>query len=233
MTPILSVNGLGKTFTLHNQNGVRLPVLEGVDLTVDPGECVALNGPSGAGKSTFLRCIYGNYRVDVGEILIDDGVETVDVATAAPRRVIELRQRTVGYVSQFLRVVPRVSTLAVVSEPLRLLGVTVPEAEARAGDILTRLRIPERLWPLPPATFSGGEQQRVNVARCLVVSMPLLLLDEPTASLDVENRDTVIDIICEKVANGAAVVGIFHDAEVRDAVATRTLEMSPLNLVPA
>lgn len=233
MVPILSVNGLGKTFVLHTQDSVQLPVLAGIDLTVAPGECVALNGPSGAGKSTLLRCIYGNYRVDEGEILIDDGVETVDVATAEPRRIIELRQMTVGYVSQFLRVVPRVSTLDVVSEPLRMLGVDVAEAEDRAGEILSRLRISERLWPLPPATFSGGEQQRVNVARGLVVSMPLLLLDEPTASLDVENRDTVVDIICEKVANGAAVVGIFHDAEVRDAVATRTLEMSPLNLVPA
>ena len=155
------------------------------------------------------------------------------MATAEPRRIIELRQLTVGYVSQFLRVVPRVSTLDVVSEPLRMLGVAVDEAEERAGAILTRLRIPERLWPLPPATFSGGEQQRVNVARGLVVSMPLLLLDEPTASLDVENRDTVVDIIREKVANGAAVVGIFHDMEVRDAVATRTLDMAPLTLVAA
>jgi len=233
MTPILSVNGLSKSFVLHNQNSIHLPVLADINLIVVPGECVVLNGPSGAGKSTFLRCIYGNYRVDQGEILIDSGVETVDVATADPRSIIALRQRTVGYVSQFLRVVPRVSTLDVVSEPLRMLGVTVEEAEDRARHMLTRLRIPERLWPLPPATFSGGEQQRVNVARGLVVSMPLLLLDEPTASLDTKNRDTVIEIICEKVDNGSAVVGIFHDAEVRDAVATRTLEMSPLTLVAA
>lgn len=233
MTPILSVNGLGKTFVLHTQDSVRLPVLADIDMTVMPGECVVLNGPSGAGKSTLLRCIYGNYRADAGEILIDDGVETVDVATVEPRRIIELRQLTVGYVSQFLRVVPRVSTLDVVSEPLRMLGVPAAEAEGRAGDMLNRLRIPERLWRLPPATFSGGEQQRVNVARGLVVSMPLLLLDEPTASLDTANRDTVIEIIREKVDGGAAVVGIFHDPEVRDAVATRTLEMSPLNLVAA
>lgn len=233
MTPILSVNGLGKTFVLHTQDSVRLPVLADIDMTVMPGECIVLNGPSGAGKSTLLRCIYGNYRADAGEILIDDGVETVDVATAEPRRIIELRQLTVGYVSQFLRVVPRVSTLDVVSEPLRMLGVSAEEAEGRASDMLNRLRIPERLWRLPPATFSGGEQQRVNVARGLVVSMPLLLLDEPTASLDTANRDTVVEIICEKVEGGAAVVGIFHDPEVRDAVATRTLEMSPLNLVAA
>tara|TARA_R110002072_G_scaffold30957_38_gene96109 strand:+ start:3257 stop:3958 length:702 start_codon:yes stop_codon:yes gene_type:complete len=233
MTPILSVSDLGKTFTLHNQAGARIPVLARLDLSVARGECVVLNGPSGAGKSTLLRCIYGNYRADQGEILIDDGVETVDVATAEPRRIIELRQLTVGYVSQFLRVVPRVSTLDVVSEPLRMLGVSVDEAQDRAGAMLARLRIPERLWSLAPATFSGGEQQRVNVARGLVVPMPLLLLDEPTASLDVENRDTVVEIIREKVANGAAVVGIFHDAEVRDAVATRTLDMSPLTQVAA
>lgn len=233
MTPNLSVNGLGKTFVLHTQDSVRLPVLADIDMTVMPGECIVLNGPSGAGKSTLLRCIYGNYRADAGEILIDDGVETVDVATAEPRRIIELRQLTVGYVSQFLRVVPRVSTLDVVSEPLRMLGISAEEAEGRASDMLNRLRIPERLWRLPPATFSGGEQQRVNVARGLVVSMPLLLLDEPTASLDTANRDTVVEIIREKVENGAAVVGIFHDPEVRDAVATRTLEMSPLNLVAA
>lgn len=233
MTPILSVNGLGKTFVLHNQDSVRLPVLADIDMTVMPGECIVLNGASGAGKSTLLRCIYGNYRADAGEILIDDGVETVDVVSAEPRRIIELRQLTVGYVSQFLRVVPRVSTLDVVSEPLRMLGVAVDEAETRASEMLNRLRIPERLWRLPPATFSGGEQQRVNVARGLVVSMPLLLLDEPTASLDTANRDTVVEIIREKVESGAAVVGIFHDPEVRDAVATRTLEMSPLNLVAA
>ena len=233
MTPILSVKGISKTFTLHTQGGVRLSVLADINLAVSPGECVALDGPSGAGKSTLLRCIYGNYRVDQGEILIDDGVETVDVATAPPRRIIELRQLTVGYVSQFLRVVPRVSTLDVVSEPLRMLGVPTDEAEDRAHEILTRLRIPERLWSIPPATFSGGEQQRVNVARGLIVSMPLLLLDEPTASLDIENRDTVVEIICEKVDKGAAVVGIFHDPEVRSAVSTRTLEMSPMALVAA
>jgi alpha-D-ribose 1-methylphosphonate 5-triphosphate synthase subunit PhnL len=233
MTPILSVKGLGKTFVLHTQDSVRLPVLSDIDMTVMPGECLVLDGPSGAGKSTLLRCIYGNYRADEGEILIDDGVETVDVASAEPRRIIELRQLTVGYVSQFLRVVPRVSTLDVVSEPLRMLGVTAEEAEGRASEMLTRLRIPERLWRLPPATFSGGEQQRVNVARGLVVSMPLLLLDEPTASLDTANRDTVVDIICEKVDHGVAVVGIFHDPEVRDAVATRILDMSPLTQVAA
>ncbi len=228
MTPTLQVRNLAKTFVLHTQNGVRLPVLEGIDLTVARGECIVLNGPSGAGKSTLLRCIYGNYRADSGEILIDDGGETVDVVSAAPRRIIALRRSTLGYVSQFLRVVPRVPTIDVVSEPLRLTGVDRAEATDRAAELLTRLRIPERLWSVPPATFSGGEQQRVNVARGLIVPTPLLLLDEPTASLDAENRETVVEIIRTTVAAGTAVVGIFHDAGVRDAVATRLVDLEPV-----
>ena len=226
--PVLEVRNLSKTFVLHTQGGVSLPVLEATDLTVDAGECVVLNGPSGAGKSTLLRCIYGNYRADGGEILIDDGSETVDIASASPRRIVGLRRRTVGYVSQFLRVVPRVGTIDVVSEPLRMIGVGRKEAEDRAAELLAKLRIPERLWTVPPATFSGGEQQRVNVARGLIVPMPLMLLDEPTASLDAENRATVVEIIRDTVANGAAVVGIFHDAEVRDAVATRQVDLKPI-----
>jgi len=233
MFSLLSVKGLSKTFVLHTQGGVVLPVLSDIELTVNSGECVVVNGPSGAGKSTLLRCIFGNYRVDRGEILIKDGVESIDVAAGNPRQIIDLRRRTVGYVSQFLRVVPRVSTLDVVSEPLRMLGVSRDESEQRAGDMLRRLRIPERLWSLPPATFSGGEQQRVNVARGLIVSKPLLLLDEPTASLDAENRDTVVRAILETINAGTAIVGIFHDAEVRDAVATRTLEMSPVSKAAA
>ena len=227
MTQALQVRNLTKTFVLHTQNGVRLPVLDGIGLDVRAGECVVLNGPSGAGKSTLLRCIYGNYRADSGEILIRDGDEIADVASAEPRRIIALRRATVGYVSQFLRVVPRVTTIDVVSEPLRMTGVGRAEATERAAELLTRLRIPERLWSVPPATFSGGEQQRVNVARGLIVPMPLLLLDEPTASLDTENRMTVVEIIRSTVAAGTAVVGIFHDAEVRDAVATRMVDLQP------
>jgi len=231
--PVLQVRNLSKTFVLHTQGGVSLPVLAETSMTADAGECVALVGPSGAGKSTLLRCIYGNYRIDDGEVLIDDGIEVVDIGKAEPRRIIELRRRTVGYVSQFLRVVPRVTTLDVVSEPLRMIGVKRDEAEERAATLLARLRIPERLWALPPATFSGGEQQRVNVARGLVVSTPLLLLDEPTASLDAENRDTVVEIIRETVAAGTAVVGIFHDVEVREAVATRFVDLQPLTKAAA
>lgn len=233
MTARLSVRNLTKSFTLHTQGGVTLSVLDGVSFDVAPGECLALAGPSGTGKSTLLRCIFGNYRTDAGEILVRDGEEVVDVAQAAPRRIIELRRHSMGYVSQFLRVVPRVPALDIVSEPLRALGVSRSDAMDRAAGMLQRLNVPERLWSLPPATFSGGEQQRVNVARGMIVNSPLMLLDEPTASLDASNRDVVVSLIREATAAGTAVVGIFHDVDVRDAVATRLLDMTPKTSVAA
>ena len=219
---MIHVKNLSKSFTLHNQGGVTIPVMDRAALSVGAGECAALTGASGAGKSTLMRMIYGNYLSRDGSIV----VEGVEVVGAAPRDILHLRRHTLGYVSQFLRVVPRVPTLDVVAEPLRAVGVGAAEATDRARDLLTRLRIPERLWTLSPTTFSGGEQQRVNIARGFAHPYPALLLDEPTASLDAANRDTVLDLILEAKARGAAIVGIFHDADVRDRVADRTLDVS-------
>ncbi|MBB3455335.1 alpha-D-ribose 1-methylphosphonate 5-triphosphate synthase subunit PhnL [Rhizobium sp. BK313] len=223
-TPI-SVRSLSKTFTLHTQGGTRIPVFADLDLDVRRGECVCLHGPSGAGKSTLLRSLYANYKPHKGSILVEHDDAVVDLATAEPWEVVEVRRRTIGYVSQFLRVIPRVPTLDIVAEPGLMRGAAREEAEAKARTLLTRLRIPERLWSLAPATFSGGEQQRVNIARGFAVDYPILLLDEPTASLDAENRRTVIDIILEAKARGTAIVGIFHDQEVRDAVSDRLFEV--------
>jgi alpha-D-ribose 1-methylphosphonate 5-triphosphate synthase subunit PhnL len=224
----IDLAGVSKAFTLHAQGSITLPVLDRVDFSVAAGECVALVGPSGAGKSTLMRMIYGNYRCSTGCIGIRHDGEWIDLATASPRTILAVRRRTVGYVSQFLRVVPRVPTLEVVAEPLRVLGVERSDAAARASAMLSRLNVPERLWTLPPATFSGGEQQRVNVARGFVADYPVLLLDEPTASLDAANRDTVVALIDEARKRGAAIVGIFHDAEVRGAVATRTFNIEAI-----
>ena len=226
MTAAIRIEGLAKSFTLHNQGGVRLSVLAGFDLAVEPGECVALRGPSGIGKSTVLRCIYGNYRADGGRILVRHRGGTVDMAAAHPREILAVRNETVGYVSQFLRVIPRVAAEDVVAEPLRNRGAEPGEARQAARGILQSLNIPAALHRLAPATFSGGEQQRVNLARVFVADYPVLLLDEPTASLDRENRDAAIGLIREAVRRGAAIVGIFHDSEVRDAVATRTVPLS-------
>ena len=229
--PLLHMKGVAKRFTLHHQHGVELPVLSHVDLTVHPGECVVLDGPSGMGKSTLLKLIYANYRASAGQILVTPpGKPAVELTEAAPRALVQLRRDTVGYVSKFLRVIPRVSALDVVAEPLiEDAGddtAALHEARTCASDWLTRLRIPERLWHLPPATFSGGEQQRINIARNMIKPRPLLLLDEPTASLDAANTRTVIELIREAVARGAGVVGIFHDASVGEAVATRRVNVA-------
>jgi len=229
MSWTLHAEGLAKSFTLHLRGGTTIPVLQGAGLTVAPGECVALSGPSGAGKSTLIRLLQGNYGADSGRILVrrPDG-SVADLAAAPPREVVALRRDTVGHVSQFLRVIPRVPALDVVAEPLAARGVPREEARARAAALLRRLNLPERLHALPPATFSGGEQQRVNLARGFAAPYPLMLLDEPTASLDAVNREVVIALIAEAKARGAAIVGIFHDAEVRDRVADRVLEVAPL-----
>ena len=219
---MISVRNVGKSFTLHNQSGVEIPVMQDATFSVAPGECVALTGQSGAGKSTLLRMIYGNYLTGTGAI----NITGVDIAQAEPREILELRRVHLGYVSQFLRVVPRVPTLRVVAEPLLAVGRDVDEAEARARDLLARLRIPERLWSLSPTTFSGGEQQRVNIARGFAYGYPALLLDEPTASLDATNREIVLTLIEEAKARGAAIVGIFHDVEARNRVADREVDVT-------
>lgn len=224
----ISVRGLGKGFTLHLQGGVRLPVLAGVSLDVEPGECVALAGPSGAGKSTLLRALHGTYRADTGAILIRHEGRMVDLATADARAILEIRARTLGYVSQFLRVVPRVPALAIVAEAAAETGGDEAGAQARARALLSRLGIPPALQALAPATFSGGEQQRVNLARGFAGAHPILLLDEPTSALDAARRATVVAMIREAKAAGRAIVGIFHDEAVRDAVADRVHEVHPI-----
>jgi len=219
--PVIEVADVAKTFTLHNQGSARIPVMAGASLRVMPGECVALTGPSGAGKSTLMRMIYGNYLAEAGRIR----VLGVDVARADPREILALRRSGLGYVSQFLRVLPRVPTIEVVAEPCLAVGQGRAAAEARARGLLARLNIPERLWSLSPLTFSGGEQQRVNIARGFAHDFPALLLDEPTASLDQANREIVLGLIEEAKARGAAILGIFHDAEARARVSDREVDV--------
>jgi alpha-D-ribose 1-methylphosphonate 5-triphosphate synthase subunit PhnL len=219
---MIEARDLGKSFTLHNQGGVTIPVIAGAGFSVRPGECVALTGESGAGKSTVMRILYGNYLAQAGSVRVGG----LDLTRAEPREILALRRETLGHVSQFLRVVPRVPTLDVVAEPLLALGRPEEEARERARALLTRLRIPEALWTLSPTTFSGGEQQRVNIARGFVHAYPALLLDEPTASLDAQNRETVLALIEEAKANGAAIVGIFHDLDARSRLADREIDVT-------
>jgi alpha-D-ribose 1-methylphosphonate 5-triphosphate synthase subunit PhnL len=154
----------------------------------------------------------------------------VDIVHADPRLVLQVRRKTLSYVSQFLRVIPRVSTLDIVKDPMLGRGVPDGEATVRAQNLLARLNLPERLWALPPSTFSGGEQQRVNIARSFVDPTEVMLLDEPTASLDAGNRAVVVELINEAREKGASIIGIFHDEAVRDCVATRSLDLTPLKV---
>jgi alpha-D-ribose 1-methylphosphonate 5-triphosphate synthase subunit PhnL len=228
MTEMLHADSVGKTFVLHLQGGIALPVLDGVAMTVHAGECVALMGPSGAGKSTFMRSLHGNYRIDQGRILVRHHGTMVDIASTDPRTILAVRRDTLGTVTQFLRVVPRVSALNIVAEAAMQRGATQEQAQDQARALLLRLNIPARLHALPPATFSGGEQQRVNLARAFVAGHPILLLDEPTASLDAANAAVVVSMIQEAKARGAAIIGIFHDKAVRDAVADSILTVTPM-----
>lgn len=230
MNTLIEVRDLSKTFTLHQQNGVVLNVLRGMNFTVRGGECLVLHGDSGAGKSTLLRTLYANYLPAGGSIRVQHDGQWLELVGAEPRQVLVVRRQTLGYVSQFLRVIPRVSSLDVVMEPALSRGWSKADARARAEQLLTRLNIPQRLWQLAPGTFSGGEQQRINIARGFMVQWPVLLLDEPTASLDDSNRQVVLELMNEAKNAGAALIGIFHDRTAREAVADRYLDMTPVDL---
>ena len=223
---MIRLEAVAKTFVMHLRDGARLPVVANVSFGVSRGECVVLGGPSGTGKSSILKMIYGNYRADAGRIEINGPAGWIDIASAAPRAVLSLRKSTVGYVSQFLRVIPRIGALDVVAAAGRDAGLDDAAARAKASALLGLLNVPERLWSLPPATFSGGEQQRINIARGFAAERPILLLDEPTASLDATNRAAVVELIEASKRAGTAVLGIFHDEDVRDRVADRVVDVT-------
>ena len=230
---LLVVEGLAKAFTLHLHGGLRLPVVSQVKFTVARGECVVLGGPSGVGKSSILKIVFGNYRPDAGRILLADGDGFLDIAGASPRTVISARRRIMAYVSQFLRVIPRVPAFDIVAAAAREGGLEAQAARSRAASLMARLNLSERLWRLPPATFSGGEQQRVNIARGFAGDHSLLILDEPTASLDAENRDAVVELIAERRASGAGFLAIFHDEDVRARLADRMIDVSAFSMSEA
>lgn len=226
---LLKAEKLRKGFTLHTQNGIHLSVLSDISVSLRGGECVALTGASGSGKSTFMRCLYGNYRVDSGSIWVKHEGEWIDLTQTEPHELLAIRQKTIGYVSQFLRVIPRVAALDVAAEPLLELGMKASEAREKAAQIFARLNLPERLWSVSPTTFSGGEKQRVNIARALLVNYPILLLDEPTSALDPTNTRIVIDLLQERKAAGCAMIGIFHDGEVLAQLSDRKLIFASRN----
>lgn len=223
---MLKVESLAKTFVLHTQNGIEIPVFNAIDLAVQAGQCTVLTGPSGAGKSTLLRSLYANYRPTGGRGMVRHRGQMVDLTGAEARLQLEIRRETIGYVSQFLRVIPRIAAEDIVAEAAIAGGMDAGAALDTARALLRRLNLPERLWSVPPATFSGGEQQRVNIARGVIRAFPVLLFDEPTASLDADNSAVAVELILEAKARGAAIVAICHDAAVRAEIADHVFDVS-------
>jgi alpha-D-ribose 1-methylphosphonate 5-triphosphate synthase subunit PhnL len=215
---VISVENLSKSFILHILGEKRIEACRDVSFSVSQGGFLGLSGPSGAGKSTVLKCIYRTYLPGGGEVWYDSATSgRVNLAALPDREVIDIRTREMGYVSQFLKVIPRVSALDVVMEPILARNrVTRDEARQRAGGLLERLRIPSHLFDAYPATFSGGEQQRINIAHAVSWKPRLLLLDEPTASLDRDSVGVVLEILKELRQEGTTMIGIFHDTELME-----------------
>jgi alpha-D-ribose 1-methylphosphonate 5-triphosphate synthase subunit PhnL len=226
MKPLLQVAGLVKHFTLHTMNHRLITGCRELNFELYPGQFLGIYGPSGAGKSTILKCIYRTYLPTGGQILYHSQLcGAVDLVRATEQQILALRHREIGYISQFLQVIPRVSALQVVAEALLQRGAASCEALQKAAVLLDRLQLPEELWDASPATFSGGERQRVNIARGVISEPCLLLLDEPTASLDVKMQQVVLQILAELKQKGSTMVGIFHDLELMRQIADLKLSM--------
>ncbi|MEX3967879.1 phosphonate C-P lyase system protein PhnL [Paraburkholderia sp. EG286B] len=227
MSAILTVENLSKHFTLHDQNKT-IPSCANVSFTVEPGALSALIGPTGAGKSSVLKCIYRTYLPSAGRALYRTVAgDTVDLAQASEHEVLALRKHEIGFVTQFLHCLPRKAAVDVVAEPMLVRGATRADARDKARGLLDALNVPERLWEVPPATFSGGEKQRVNLARGLAARPRLLLLDEPTASLDPRTTDKVVEILQAIKAEGVAMLAIFHHPELVTCLADQVIELAP------
>lgn len=225
--PLLEVADLSKDFIIHHI-GRRVPALRGISFTVAPGQFVRLHGPNGAGKSTVLRCLYRTYKPSGGVMRYQSLAGPTDLATASDIDVVWLRRREISFVTQFLNPRPRVSALELVAEPLREAGQTRREASETAAALLLRLGLRNELWGAYPATFSGGEQQKVNLARGLAAPRRLLLIDEPTASLDHEARIAVARELAKLKAVGTAMIGVVHHAEDLGSLIDETLHLQPV-----
>ena len=220
---LLQVENYSKQFEIH-QLGRKINVLSELSFTLDEGQFLLVSGSNGSGKSTLLRCLYRTYRATSGSALYHSRYGVVDLARIADIDVAFLCREEIGFVTQFLRLRPRVTALELVAEPLLALGISDAQATRRASEFLDEFGLKTELWTAYPTTFSGGEQQKVNLARALIAPRRLLLLDEPTASLDAMTRAALIERLAEAKHQGVAMIGVFHHPEdVRSLVDTEIM----------
>ncbi len=227
----LKVHNLNKIFTMHNLGGIHITGFEGINFEVKKGEFLSLFGPSGMGKSSILKSLYRTYISTGGDIIYAlDSKHTINITQASESEILMLRKNEIGYISQFLQVLPRVSCVDIVAEPLVEKGESESSAKAKAREMLAYLGIKEELFDISPLTFSGGEQQRVNIAKGIIAPKSLLLLDEPTASLDKPNTQKVIDKLQELKHSGVTMVGIFHDKEAMEQISDKIYDLKEKTL---
>jgi alpha-D-ribose 1-methylphosphonate 5-triphosphate synthase subunit PhnL len=222
---IIDVHNLSKAFDLHILSDKRINALYRINMSMAEGEIIGLTGKSGSGKSSLMKCLYRTYLATSGEIRYASRSGVVNLVTASDHEIIELRRAEIRYCSQFLSVIPRVSAIDVVCEILFRTERDKDAARTRAKEILEQVGLPTALWDAYPVTFSGGEQQRINVARAVISRPRLLLIDEPTASLDTRTKDVVIDLIRGLKQNGTSVLCISHDEYTLDKLSDRRLHL--------
>ena len=223
---ILEVNDLSKAFNLHILNNKRIEALKSITFTMKQGEIIGLTGKSGSGKSSLMKCIYRTYLASSGEINYHAANgDTIDLVKASDHTIIELRRQEINYCSQFLSVIPRVTAVDVVCENLFRIEKDKEAARKKAKEMLEHLALPTELFDAFPVTFSGGEQQRINVARAIIAAPRFLLIDEPTASLDARTKDVVIGMILDLKKNGTTVLCISHDEYTLSQMTDRRIDL--------
>ena len=222
---ILDIDDVSKQYDMHVLDGRTVHGLRNVSFSVEKGEFIAVVGESGSGKSSLLKCLNRTYEPSDGHIRFRTKSGGLDLATCSDREILSIRGSELGYASQFLNEIPRVPAVDVVARPIWEQGVDREQARGRARTLLDRLHLPEDLWDAYPATFSGGERQRVNFARAVAPRPRLLLLDEPTSALDPETRDSALELLNEYLNVTTTVIGVFHNHEVVERVADRVVDI--------
>ncbi len=222
----LEVEGLQKSFRLHNRGGIQVSGFRDIAFKVKKHHFLALCGPSGAGKSSILKTIYRTYLPGAGQMHLyrEDG-DIIDLACCSEAEVLRQRREEISIVTQFLKILPRVTALEVAAAPLIEKGRPANQAHREAADLLSFLGIRRNLFNLSPLTFSGGEQQRINIARAVIAPRPLILLDEPTASLDPESVQKVLFLLQTLKKRHIAMIGIFHDRNIREQISDDVYEV--------